>query len=404
MDPSELERQKATEILERSRVVLEWTRNSDAGDQSGSSKEGSDDSHSSVEDMTEEILPNVVPNIVPPTSPNGGDDLAMVQQPPTVGVMNTLDSTQNFSEPEQAAADRAMDSSSDDDSLTLEAEHVGGVLNTFDATLTFSESNTVDEPEQAAADRAMATRPSVLDLVAELIPETDDVEAENERLREELQLEREERENNVLVVASSAEPRVEENNFTKRKTTIYRSMAVFAVIGVAVAVAVGVTSANSNTTPSKPPIVSPTDEPSSSPSPTISRFDLFLEALLGQDPDLEVSVMKETGTPQFQALSWLDLDDPLNLDPETAPGRDILERFVVATFYFATNGSNWNNPFNFLNEKSVCDWNNGEPLHSVSFGGISCNESDHVANLSMGKLVRLFYVMDNTWHGNQCIF
>jgi hypothetical protein len=254
------------------------------------------------------------------------------------------------------------------------AVQVGGVMNTLDSTRNCSESNIVDEPEQPAADRATATMPSVLHLVAELVPETDDVEAEVERLRKELQLEREERENTVLVVASSAEPMVEENNFTKRKRMIYRSVAVFVVIGVAVAVAVGVTSANNSTTPSP-----------------MSRTNLFLEALLVQDPDLEVSALTNSGTPQFQALSWLAFEDPLDLDPETATGRDILERFVLATIFFATKGDNWRNTFKFLQKRSVCLWNNGEPLDSGSFGGISCNRSGRVANLIMGKL--FFYFM-----------
>jgi hypothetical protein len=129
MDRSELERQKAAEMRERSRDILALTRNSNAGDQS--------DSHWSVDEvdevddkvvchpdetygMTEEILedppkpqgaillsatqvlnltrrigdevlkmeelvPNnsiVIPNMVPPTSPNGGEDIVMVQQLP----------------------------------------------------------------------------------------------------------------------------------------------------------------------------------------------------------------------------------------------------------------------------------------------------------------------------------
>jgi hypothetical protein len=53
----------------------------------------------------------------------------------------------------------------------------------------------------------------------------------------------------VVVVASSAKPMVEENNFTKRKTMIYCGIAAFVVIGVAVGGAIGVASANKNTSP-----------------------------------------------------------------------------------------------------------------------------------------------------------
>jgi hypothetical protein len=130
----------------------------------------------------------------------------------------------------------------------------------------------------------------------------------------------------------------------------------------------------------------PTIEPSLSPTKP-SRFDLFLEALLVQDPDLEVSILTNSSTPQWEALSWLANEDELNLDPETASGSEILERFVLATFFFATDGDNWRNTFKFLQKRSVCEWNNGEPLDSGLFGGIGCNGSGQVANLSMGKLV-----------------
>jgi hypothetical protein len=287
-----------------------------------------------------------------------------------------------------------VDFSSDDDSLTPGAVHVGGVMNTLDSTRTFSESNIVDEPEQPAADRAMATMPSVLHLVAELVPETDDLQAEIERFREEVKKEREQQENSLVVVAISAEPMVEENNFTNCKRMIYCGIAAFVVIVVAVAVAVGVTSENNNTTPSKPLILSPTDESSSSPSPTISRFDFFLEALLDQNPDLEVSVLTNTGTLQFEALSWLAHEDALNLDPETANGRDILEHFVLAIFYFATDGDNWTKQSQFLQDKSVCEWNgtewNGIEWNGIEWNGIKCNGSDHVSRHDMGKLVLLF--------------
>jgi hypothetical protein len=214
----------------------------------------------------------------------------------------------------------------------------------------------VDEPQQPVA------VPSALHLVAELVPETDDVQAEVERLREELRLEREERENTVVVVASSAEPMVEENNFTKRKTMIYCGIAVFVVIGVAVGVAVGVTAANNNTTRSKPPIVSPTDEPSSSPTKP-PRFNLFLEALLVQDPGLEESALTNSSTPQYETqshtlLSFRNLIAFLHLLPPVAKSNaaktkrsrmsprqgclpDILERLVLTTFYFATGGDKW---------------------------------------------------------------
>jgi hypothetical protein len=213
-------------------------------------------------------------------------------------------------------------------------------------------------------------------------------------LREELQLEREERENTVVVVASSAEPIVEENNFTKRKKIINCGIAVFFVaIGVVVGVVAGVTPSAPTPSPAtSPPTMIPTIEPLSSPTKP-SRFDSFLKALLDQDPDLEVLELTNPSTPQGEALSWLASKDELNLDPETAPGIEILERFVLATFYYATDGLEWSNQFKFLQGRFVCEWNNGQPLASGLFGGIGCNETAQVSHLIMGKLVLLFHVI-----------
>jgi hypothetical protein len=123
------------------------------------------------------------------------------------------------------------------------------------------------------ADGGLATMPSALHLVAELVPETDDFQAENERLQEELQLEWEGREKTVVVVASSSKPMIEENNFSKRRTMIYCGIVAFVVIRVVVGVAVGVTGAPTPLPATSPPIVSPTDKPSKSPTmrPTIQN-------------------------------------------------------------------------------------------------------------------------------------
>jgi hypothetical protein len=54
MDPSKLERQKAAKMRQRSRAVLAWTRNTDAGDQRDADD---DDSHWSLDDKVEVVCP-----------------------------------------------------------------------------------------------------------------------------------------------------------------------------------------------------------------------------------------------------------------------------------------------------------------------------------------------------------
>jgi hypothetical protein len=76
---------------------------------------------------------------------------------------------------------------------------------------------------------------------------------------------------------------------------------------------------------------------------------------------IESSVGQEIfddGTSENRALHWLAEEDPLQL-PVTSTMEDILERFVLANFYFATNGPSWTNQYDFLSKKDVCEWNDG---------------------------------------------
>lgn len=76
---------------------------------------------------------------------------------------------------------------------------------------------------------------------------------------------------------------------------------------------------------------------------------------------IESSVGEEIfqeGTSENRALHWLAEEDPLQL-PVTSTMEDILERFILANLYIATNGPQWNNQYDFLSAKDVCEWNDG---------------------------------------------
>ncbi|KAG7360785.1 RHS repeat-associated core domain containing protein [Nitzschia inconspicua] len=78
----------------------------------------------------------------------------------------------------------------------------------------------------------------------------------------------------------------------------------------------------------------------------------------------------EEGTSENRALHWLAEEDPRQL-PVTSTMEDILERFILANFYFATNGPAWKKQFDFLSEKDVCDWNDGGK-GGVQDSGVFC--------------------------------
>jgi hypothetical protein len=57
----------------------------------------------------------------------------------------------------------------------------------------------------------------------------------------------------------------------------------------------------------------------------------------------------------------------------------IIERYAMAVLYFATDGPNWLEQWNYLSNSSICDWQN-------------CNDEGSVVELSLSKCVRLYTV------------
>lgn len=88
------------------------------------------------------------------------------------------------------------------------------------------------------------------------------------------------------------------------------------------------------------------------------------------------------GTSENRALRWLAEEDPFQL-PVTSTMEDILERFILANFYFATNGPSWKRQFEFLSKKDVCDWNDG------TGGGGMGGENSHGIFCQEGKVFRI---------------
>jgi hypothetical protein len=145
-----------------------------------------------------------------------------------------------------------------------------------------------------------------------------------------------------------------------------------------------------NTPPPSPTptedIVSPTSRPSlrpnslptaietSSPVPptpvecsTLTRRD----ALLAVVEDItDESVLMDVSTPQAQAFLWLLEEDAAQIDPCTYPTPE--QRYILATFYFATVGSAWVASNGWLSADGECIWL-----------GVNCNDSGGVTRLEL---------------------
>lgn len=96
---------------------------------------------------------------------------------------------------------------------------------------------------------------------------------------------------------------------------------------------------------------------------------------------IEASVGKkiyDNATLEHHTLIWLAQTDPKRLDA-TSPLEEILERFVVANFYFSTKGEEWTDEVNFLSKKSVCEWNDKRK-------GVFCNDNKQVSKVLLPEL------------------
>jgi len=122
----------------------------------------------------------------------------------------------------------------------------------------------------------------------------------------------------------------------------------------------------------------PTGVPSS--APTSSRAALLMEYLTTVS---EKKSLQDRNSPQNEALMWLSDEDGMKLSHDDP---NFHQRFILAVFYFATNGDNWSKCFRgdvhctdspnkvaFLSPEHECNWN-----------GIFCDENKKISVISLG--------------------
>lgn len=73
----------------------------------------------------------------------------------------------------------------------------------------------------------------------------------------------------------------------------------------------------------------------------------------GTIPDSTIAALSSTGSPQAKAYQWLEE----NHDLDDLRTRNMFQRFVLASFYFSTNGDNWDENDAWLTNRSgTCNW------------------------------------------------
>jgi hypothetical protein len=116
---------------------------------------------------------------------------------------------------------------------------------------------------------------------------------------------------------------------------------------------------------------------SNPPNPTSLTVQDLQERLINYT-QINMTSANNDGSPQVRALTWLASE---GLDAAT-PLSTILNGFVMAAFYYATNGPGWSNSYAFLSGTDVCSWNDGA---SSSPHGVQCNTLNEVTSLRMSE-------------------
>jgi hypothetical protein len=128
----------------------------------------------------------------------------------------------------------------------------------------------------------------------------------------------------------------------------------------------------SNSMPNPPSPPSPQQPSGSSLPSVIPSFDPSQEDCLSDTTRKEYllpiltkvvdeALLSDTSTPQGLAYKWLSESDPLDPNPCSYP--TLLQRFGLATFFYATGGDKWKKSDKWLGDSNECDW------YGVTCGG-----------------------------------
>ena len=122
-------------------------------------------------------------------------------------------------------------------------------------------------------------------------------------------------------------------------------------------------------------------------APTQSRISTINKLIGSVSPDIS-----KPGSPQNTALNWILYGDDQKL---TVNDTTIIQRFVLAVFYYSLGGDSWATTSSWLTPKSECD-----------FSGIVCNEYGVVTTIAMGKfsMQRGRQQHKHTPHSYICLF
>ena len=142
----------------------------------------------------------------------------------------------------------------------------------------------------------------------------------------------------------------------------------------------------------------PTGAPTTSPAPSISsmpvdgclmdtatRRESLFKAL---STVIEPEVLEDERSSLTMALRWIELNDERHVCPNEA---GLLQRYIMAVFYFSTGGNSWQNCSAVPESGSLCNNEEEERFlsysHECKWMGVTCGDEMKVIGLQFGKIL-----------------
>ena len=103
-----------------------------------------------------------------------------------------------------------------------------------------------------------------------------------------------------------------------------------------------------------------------------AKFMTLREILSNHISDRDT--LQREGTPQHDAIYWLSHRDRMNIGVPTnkAELEHLVQRFALATLYFATGGNQWTFSDHFMTGLHECEWNTINIKSNTHFGASQC--------------------------------
>lgn len=174
-----------------------------------------------------------------------------------------------------------------------------------------------------------------------VLPVASPVETPQELLDRIKELEEMERNRPVAVEVDREEVIRLEHARARRKRMLLGAaiLAVLLLVGVVLGVTLPTNTAGN--TVSEPP----------TPSPTTQEF-ASLQSLITSVSFDQGASLNNTASPQYKALTWLGGNENLDAYPDWRR----IQRYVLAVFYYSTNGDDWTDKNGWLTDDNECEW------------------------------------------------